>query len=218
MGALSMAAMYLATVRQPNGPWWRSAISPVVGLLAMTLLATRFRRARKEQAGLAESRQGRTADQVCANLGIAVVAAALAHISAIHGICLLALAAALVEATADTLSSEIGQALGGRTILVTQLFTRMRQVEAGVDGAVSLSGTLAGAAGGLLVALICMWALQLSLNGMLIAWLAGVAGMFYDSLLGATLERRGWLGNNAVNFLSTAFAAVLAAAVGFWIG
>jgi uncharacterized membrane protein len=35
----------------------------------------------------------------------------------------------------------------------------------------------------------------------------GVFGLFFDSLLGATLERRGWLNNDAVNFLSTASAA-----------
>jgi uncharacterized membrane protein len=37
---------------------------------------------------------------------------------------------------------------------------------------------------------------------------AGAAfGLFFDSLLGATLERRGWLNNDGVNFLSTASAA-----------
>jgi uncharacterized membrane protein len=34
--------------------------------------------------------------------------------------------------------------------------------------------------------------------------------MIFDSLLGATLERRRVLGNNAVNFASTIVAAVLA--------
>ncbi len=38
----------------------------------------------------------------------------------------------------------------------------------------------------------------------------GVFGLFFDSLLGATLEQRGWLNNDAVNFLSTASAAVFA--------
>jgi uncharacterized membrane protein len=35
-------------------------------------------------------------------------------------------------------------------------------------------------------------------------------GLFADSLLGATAERRGWLNNDAVNFLSTFAAAVIA--------
>jgi uncharacterized membrane protein len=37
-----------------------------------------------------------------------------------------------------------------------------------------------------------------------------VFGLLFDSLLGATLERRGWLNNDAVNFLSTGSAAGLA--------
>jgi uncharacterized membrane protein len=40
-----------------------------------------------------------------------------------------------------------------------------------------------------------------------------VFGLFFDSLLGATLERRGWLNNDAVNFLSTASAAGFALGV-----
>ena len=40
-----------------------------------------------------------------------------------------------------------------------------------------------------------------------VSWGAGVFGLFFDSLLGATLERRGWINNDAVNFLSTASAA-----------
>jgi uncharacterized membrane protein len=40
-----------------------------------------------------------------------------------------------------------------------------------------------------------------------VSWAGGVFGLFFDSLLGATLERRGWLNNDAVNFLSTGSAA-----------
>jgi uncharacterized membrane protein len=40
-----------------------------------------------------------------------------------------------------------------------------------------------------------------------------VFGLFFDSLLGATLEDRGWLNNDGVNFLSTASAAVVTLAM-----
>jgi uncharacterized membrane protein len=36
--------------------------------------------------------------------------------------------------------------------------------------------------------------------------------MLADSYMGALLERRGWLGNDSVNFISTVLAAVVAAA------
>lgn len=200
--------MYLSTVAQPNGSCWTSALTPLLGLLTLTLGATRFRRAAKERSGLAESRQGRTAAQVCANLGVAALAAVFLSIPALHTAALLAISTAFVEATADTLSSELGQAfLGSRTFLLTT----GQSVPPGTDGGISLPGTLTGILGGLLVAAASAWALRLTWRGMLLVWLAGIAGIFLDSFLGATLERRGWLGNNAVNFFSSLFAALLAA-------
>jgi uncharacterized membrane protein len=46
-----------------------------------------------------------------------------------------------------------------------------------------------------------------------ISWAGGVFGLLFDSLLGATLERAGWLNNDGVNFLSTASAAGFALAL-----
>jgi uncharacterized protein (TIGR00297 family) len=114
--------------------------------------------------------------------------------------------AALVEATADTVSSEIGQAFGGTPFMLTTL----RRVPPGTDGAISLYGTLAGIAAAALIAATGMPALGMSFAECLVAFTAGILGLFFDSLLGATLERRGYIGNDLVNFTSTAFAAAVA--------
>jgi uncharacterized protein (TIGR00297 family) len=90
------------------------------------------------------------------------------------------------------------------------MITTLRQAEPGTDGAVSLVGTLAGVAAAGVVAGVGALALG---GGLALFWISsagGVFGLFFDSLLGATLEWRGWLNNDAVNFLSTASAAAFA--------
>jgi uncharacterized protein (TIGR00297 family) len=123
---------------------------------------------------------------------------------------LIASIAALGEATADTLSSELGQVLGGEP----RLLTTLRRVPTGTDGAISLNGTLAGAAGAAIVTGVAAFIFRFTLRESAIAFTGAIAGLFADSLLGATLERRGWLNNDAVNALSTLAAALLAA----WAG
>jgi uncharacterized protein (TIGR00297 family) len=124
---------------------------------------------------------------------------------------LIALIAALAEAAADTVSSEIGQAVGG----VPRLVTNWKPVPAGTDGAITLAGTAAGAAAAIAVSLTRVVGSGLGFGWRFALICAGAAilGMIADSFLGATLERRGFLDNNAVNFSSTAIAAMIALAM-----
>ncbi|HEY6412722.1 MAG TPA: DUF92 domain-containing protein [Edaphobacter sp.] len=193
----------------------RTGLTPLILLFLLTFVATRMGRQRKTKVGLAESRRGRNAAQVIANLavssassslmGIGILLGWLPHTLPVRLIGAVALAA-LAEATADTVSSEIGQAFGGRPILLTTL----QKVEPGTDGAISLMGTVAGIAAGGAVVLAGWWALRLGVREASISLTAACAGLFFDSLLGATVERRGLLGNDLVNFASTLFAAAVA--------
>ncbi len=72
-GALLTASMIFSTAVFPYRPW-QTAIVPILALLVLTSLATRFGRSRKEKLGTAEERHGRGAAQVCANLGFAALA------------------------------------------------------------------------------------------------------------------------------------------------
>jgi uncharacterized protein (TIGR00297 family) len=183
-------------------------------LLVMTSLATRAGHKRKESLGTAESKRGRAASQVAANLGVAAIVSNLLVQSWLieHGwvhnriaptvIFVLGLAA-LAEAAADTVSSEMGQVLSGHP----RMITTFRKAEPGTDGAISLRGTAVGIVAAGLVAAAGAWATNGGWLTLAVSWTAGVFGLFFDSLLGATLERRGWINNDAVNFLSTASAA-----------
>jgi uncharacterized protein (TIGR00297 family) len=207
-GAMFTAALWLQT------PGLHTALWPLLALLMLTFSATRFGRRRKEALGTAEARRGRRASQVAANLGVAALAGI--PLSAVHVFspvtfnaraALVAMIAAMAEATADTVSSELGQVRGGTPRLIINL----RRVPAGTDGAISLAGTLSGCAAAGLVVAVGWAALPLTRIDAALALAAGIAGTLVDSFLGAIPERRGWLNNDAVNALSTLAAALLAA-------
>jgi uncharacterized protein (TIGR00297 family) len=213
-GAVLTANLIFSTAIYPYQPW-RTALVPLLVLFLLTFLATGLGREQKERQEISEPRLGRTAAQVAANLGFAAIALSelvqswltdtgwFPHVPQSPTFLFTVGLAALAEAAADTVSSEIGQVLGGRPRMITTL----RRVEAGTDGAISLVGTLAGAAAALLVAMAGTIAFGGSRTMLAVSCAGGVFGLFFDSLLGATLERRGWLNNDAVNFLSTASAA-----------
>jgi uncharacterized protein (TIGR00297 family) len=202
---------------------WRTALMPVLAVFLLTAATTRLGRAQKQRLGTAEGREGRSAAQIAANLGVAALASSELAQSWLIGRPWLARAtpalllavglAALAEAAADTVSSEAGQVMSLTLGRRPRLITTLRPAEPGTDGAISLAGTLAGVAAAGIVAGVGALALGGGLALFRISGAGGVFGLFIDSLLGATLERRGWLNNDAVNFLSTASAAAVALAL-----
>jgi uncharacterized protein (TIGR00297 family) len=182
-----------------------AAFATLAALFLMTWLSTRLGYRRKLVLGLAEQRDGRNAWQVLANLAVAALGSVLFSATG-NRLWLVAAVGALAEAATDTVASEIGQYRGPDA----RLITTWERVPAGTDGGVTFPGSIAGMAAALGMAAVA------AMTGMVLKaqlWIpvaAGFAGMLIDSLLGATLQRRGWISNEAVNLFSTLAAAALA--------
>jgi uncharacterized protein (TIGR00297 family) len=175
------------------------AFVALVSVFALTWISTRFGYRRKEKLGTAEKLDGRTALQVLASC------AGLSTLTA-KSFFLLAVSAALSEAAADTVSSELGQARSAKA----RLITTWEEVAAGTDGGISWAGTAAGIAAAAVVSWVCVLTGLVPFRWLGISIIAAVAGTIADSYLGAVLERRKLLSNDAVNFLGTLIAAISA--------
>ena len=212
-GAAILASLMFSTTTFPYVPL-HTALAPVLALVVLTFLSTRLGRREKERLGIAENRRGRSPAQVAANLGMAAIVSSEFIQSwfvdsgltrpTLSPILLFSLGlAALAEAAADTASSEMGQVFGGRPRMITTL----REVDPGTDGAISVAGTLVGVVAAAIVAAAGTFALSGDRIMFAVSCAGGVFGLLFDSLLGATLQKRSWLNNNSVNFLSTASSA-----------
>jgi len=175
--------------------------------------ATAFGRSKKEQLGIAEKNKGqRTAWQVLANGGVAGLAGLLCWLNPGQPVLWqLAAAASLASASADTLSSELGS-IYGKSFYNILTF---KKDTCGLDGVVSVEGTLWGIAGSAMITIIYMVAYGYSTLAYWIL-LAGFTGNIVDSILGASVERKGWLKNDHVNLLNTLVAA-LVGILGYWL-
>lgn len=215
-GAISFCLKKLTGIASIAGVITAALIYLGAGLPGVMMLAVFFvlgtaatyhQRNYKNAMRLADERGSkRNAGQVLANAGVAGVLALLNIATGYtQPVLLVMVAASLASATGDTLSSELGNVYGKNFYNVLNF----KKDERGLNGVISVEGTLFGAIGSLAIATIHAIAYDLNFAFFVIL-VSGIAGNLSDSLLGASFERKGYLGNNAVNFLNTAIAAVVA--------
>jgi uncharacterized protein (TIGR00297 family) len=181
----------------------------LLGTFLAASVASRLGLRRKTLLGIAEERGGRRgAGNAIANTGLAALAGLLAVASHASAAAMVGFVAALTAGGSDTVASEVGKAVGRRTYMAHTLAA----VPAGTPGALSLEGTAAGLACAFALASAGA-ALGLVPRAAVLAIVAGATiGAFADSVLSATLEHRGILNNDILNFLNTGIAAVTAIA------
>ena len=168
--------------------------------------ATSLQKHKKQSfANSEEHRSGRSAAQVLANAGVGAITGFLVLLFPVYTtLWVLMMAASFASATADTLSSELGTVYGRRFFNIITLKPDQR----GLDGVISLEGTLVGIGGSCVIALVYVIGFGWS-DSLIWIVIAGTIGNLTDSVLGALLERRGYMGNNTVNFLNTLIAALV---------
>lgn len=170
--------------------------------------ATSWKIKTKQQLGLAEINNGRrTAAQVIANAGMAGILGMLLWLYPEQkNVLSIMLASVFSSATADTLSSELGNIYGSKFYNISTF----KKDQKGLDGVISLEGTLIGVTGSIFIALIYAIGFGWNTLTILIIILAGTVGNLSDSVMGAVAERKHTLKNDAVNFLNTCFGAITA--------
>ncbi len=198
---------------------------------------------RKTQVAVNFAKSGRRDwAQVAANGGAAVLSLMAALLSLIpEPMAWVAFAASLTTVTADTWATEVGVLSARRPILITT----GRQVSAGSSGGISFLGSFVALIAAFGIGVLAWILSTTEIMFVPLIALAGLLGSFVDSVLGATIQAiyycpkckketerhplhycgtpttlyRGWhwLDNDWVNFLSSAFSALLAAALFAWL-
>ena len=207
----SLAALWIAAILWMSGGW--KALSAPVFLLVVGSVTGKLIRPN-------HASEKRTAQQVFSNGLIGVVLYMLYGMTGQFHWLLLAWSSFAVS-VCDTISSEVGVAVGGRTYNALTL----RSMQPGLSGGISLAGTAGGLAALLLLVLFMGGILPVSPIQLLWVLGTGFIGMLVDSILGSkwqALWRQGeawsevssdspqevlvkglpWLDNHWVNFLS----------------
>jgi uncharacterized protein (TIGR00297 family) len=182
-----------------------TGIAMLATFFVLATIATSHKKNEKRKLGDGQHPEKRDARQVLANGGLPAILGLLAFILPDNVLLATVLmAAAFASATADTLSSELGTVYGKRFYNIITF----KPDEKGRDGVISLEGTLIGIAGAAVIAAI--YAIGFGWNSMFLnIIIAGTIGNIADSVLGATLERKGYINNNEVNFMNTFISLIV---------
>jgi uncharacterized protein (TIGR00297 family) len=180
----------------------------VLGAALVGTIAASRTAAARHAADVLPDDDRRGAANILANCGVATLAAVVelanagwrAELAAVWCV------AAITAGASDTVASEIGKAFGGQP----RAFPTWQAVRPGTPGAVSVVGTVAGLTAAALIAAPAAALWLISWNGVLVIVFAATLGAFSESVLATALERRGYIGNHALNLVNTLVAATTA--------
>ena len=176
----------------------------LAAFLGIGTLATKYRYSEKAKLRIAEGKRGtRSWGNVLGNGLMAVILIIVEHMTKQDVIWIAALSS-IATANADTLASELGKIFGKNPRLITNLKEKVR---AGTNGGVTIQGEIFALLGALTIALITLPMFQNKGVALISITLGGFLGCNADSIIGATIENRGWFNNDLTNFAATVVGA-----------
>ncbi|MEF8873616.1 MAG: DUF92 domain-containing protein [Candidatus Thermoplasmatota archaeon] len=199
----------------------------LVIFLLSAFLATRYEFGYKKKRGIQQGLEGeRGWKNVVANGAVPTAILVLSGSGAVVSIGFLEsslvfplFVASIAAAASDTLASEMGM-VSDKTYLITNL----RKVEPGTNGGVSLYGelwALIGAVYTFFVAQIMFYFSNFPLLSLIVIILGtGISFLScqFDSIFGATLERKGVMSKSMVNFTSISISMIIYGGILWQIG
>ncbi len=186
----------------------------LLAFLSAGFFVTRWRYDEKRAMGFNEGEDGeRDWTNVVANGGVPLLISLYAFVTKDWENLLPVFTASVAVATSDTFASEIG-CLDKRVYMITT----MKKCEPGLNGGFSPNGQMAALAGALLISLVATglgWligaeALSKPIEFIVSITIIGFLGCQIDSVLGAVLENRGYIGKGTVNTIAIASGTVIA--------
>lgn len=198
----ALVGIILLVFAAPQGPQW------FLIMLAFFILgsaATKYKYEYKKRIGVQQGQSGaRGYRNVFANGIIAAAAAVLFGVFQ-QPVFVVLYVGCVASATADTLASEIG-VTGG----IPRLITTLKKVPIGTNGGITVTGETVALLGGFVVSVIAMLLQVITPQMMVICTLGGFVGTNIDSVIGATLENKGFLGNAGTNLLASLGGGIFA--------
>jgi len=161
-------------------------------------ISTKYRYSLKFERGVAEPAGGARGYSNVFGNSLAPLFFAMSYGVYKNPVFLVSFVAAVAAALGDTMASEIG-----KTSEKVYLITNLKRVKPGVSGGISVKGEIAALAGSFIVVSLSFALQIIDIWYALIALASGFIAVHVDSILGATLEEKGYLTNSGVNFLGT---------------
>ena len=198
----ALVGIILLVFAAPYGPSW---FLIMLTFFILGSAATNYKFEYKKRIGVEQGKGGARGYRNVFSNGIIAAAAAVLFGVFQQPVFVVMYVGCVATAAGDTLASEIG-VTGG----IPRLITTLRQVPVGTNGGITVTGETVALFGAFVVSGVALLLQVITPQMMAICTLAGFVGTNIDSVIGATIENRGFLGNAGTNLFATLGGGIFA--------